>query len=111
MRIPVQFGVVFDGYRKYERFSTSDASRSFVRPDPSLDKFKDGDIRIKLSVSELVINGSDLVKCCTSEDYHIYVGNRSCNITSLTETAVVCSLPDDWSLHLPALVQVIKLDV
>jgi hypothetical protein len=94
----VTFGFMMDGVMSVRNVS-GDLGPLTVYPDPHFDPFAEPD-RIKTFLSQsvyLTINGRHLLPVFNKENLVVKIGDRACEITSVSATQLTCKPPDAYS--------------
>ncbi|XP_022239400.1 plexin-B-like [Limulus polyphemus] len=76
-----------------KNFPTLHSDMTYV-PDPQFSNFKKDGVK-QYKGESLVIEGKDLLLATTESEVVVTVGTRTCNLTSLTMTQLVCLPPQD----------------
>ncbi|XP_076325026.1 plexin-B-like isoform X2 [Tachypleus tridentatus] len=76
-----------------KNFPTLHSDMTYV-PDPQFSNFKEDGVK-QYKGESLVIEGKDLLLATTESEVVVTVGTRTCNLTSLTMTQLVCLPPQD----------------
>ena len=89
----IELGFKFDGLKDYLRanalFNMTD--QLYISSAPHITA-----ATIIKSTQAVKITGSYLSSCCDKNDYTVTVDNSSCNILSLYETEIRCTLDNQW---------------
>lgn len=87
----LEYGFIMDDVKTTQNLST--AQKPFeLYPNPQYYKFDE----TKYYNSEyLTINGKNLDRACKESDVEVKIGNRICNITSLSRQQLTCKPPSD----------------
>jgi len=87
-------GLQFDGLQDYQRLNTSFKTKIF--PNPAIRRLTKAERSLTEDEILLEIFGYGLVDCCRADDYSVTVGNEECVIENLTNSRIICKLPESF---------------
>lgn len=90
----VELGFIMDNVEAVKNLSNSSVNaRMLYYPDPVVHNFSEPNFIKKFKGEVLIFEGKGLTLAATREDVLVYIGDKACNVTNLSDTQIFCTPP------------------